>query len=477
MHVLNKVVKTFPSAQLPSLSGGLPVEVALIAQLGHGSGDQLFESVSTRQRAHESFVDELEEPSARLGGVDLSRGDPTSLYSFVVGPRGHPFHRHAGHRVFTAVSGSGGAQLRFSSASSAHIERDPQSFVDALRFVNIPPDCLFTVRFGGETWHQFMPLLPRSRHPAFFALSCHTNELGGALPEALRSQVLANAATIPALTELLPPKAIALLEGALFNPAEVPTIALALDAPTGSLQGALCKTVRSTAGVLRGLMQRWRDAGGFHTASDRLHRVIALNAPPAGSLLLQQFAAQAVHHEDCFGLSIDARESAHKTASALLAALLEGFLQNRPIGVTRLMSLRNVLVRPLGLRRSPLGCPVSSLLSGSQTCIFAQRYPVIAQLNNAGDTRAEVILGADDKHLKFRSCVSVEITGGRINFHLGTRVQCTNGFGRFYMAAIDRVHRRYVAPTMLMLAVDHVIQGALASDAMQETSLQADAMV
>lgn len=50
-------------------------------------------------------------------------------------------------------------------------------------------------------------------------------------------------------------------------------------------------------------------------------------------------------------------------ATALLASVSQGFLHNAPGGVSRLMALRNVLVKPLGLRTSPLGCPVSSLLS------------------------------------------------------------------------------------------------------------------
>ncbi|UUZ56280.1 hypothetical protein LP419_14250 [Massilia sp. H-1] len=180
MRAPTSVVNTFPSARIDSQSGGLAVEVSLIAQLMHGSGNHLFASVAARQEAHQEFVDELDEPSAKLGGTDFDKGDPTSLYSFVVGPRGHPFHRHAGHRVFTAVSGSGGAQLRFSSASVEQIEEDPHNFIRALQFINIPPDCMFTVRFGGETWHQFAPLTENSVHPVFFALSCHTNELGGA---------------------------------------------------------------------------------------------------------------------------------------------------------------------------------------------------------------------------------------------------------------------------------------------------------
>ena len=158
MQTMTNVTRTFPSARIDSGTGALAVEVSLIAQLMHGSGNHLFASVSARQKQHQEFVDELDEPSTKLGGTDFDKGDPTSLYSFVVGPKGHPFHRHAGHRVLTAVSGSGGAQLRFSSACMAQIEEDPHNFIRALQFINIPPDCMLTVRFGDETWHQFAPL-------------------------------------------------------------------------------------------------------------------------------------------------------------------------------------------------------------------------------------------------------------------------------------------------------------------------------
>ena len=40
---------------------------------------------------------------------------------------------------------------------------------------------------------------------------------------------------------------------------------------------------------------------------------------------------------------------------------------------------------------------------------------------------------------------------------LGTRVHCSNLFGRFYMLAIDLVHRRYVTPNLLRLAVEHAM--------------------
>jgi hypothetical protein len=44
-----------------------------------------------------------------------------------------------------------------------------------------------------------------------------------------------------------------------------------------------------------------------------------------------------------------------------------------------------------------------------------------------------------------------------VRFSLGTRVRNRNLFGAFYMKAIDRTHRRYVAPTMLRMAVADVV--------------------
>ncbi|MBI1216444.1 MAG: DUF2867 domain-containing protein [Alphaproteobacteria bacterium] len=453
---LTEVVETFPSVRIPSESGGPATEVSLIAQLGHGAGDHLFASVASRQRQHKTFIDELDEPSAKLGATDFSRGDPTALYSFAVGPKGHPFHRHAGHRIFTAISGSAGAQLRFSSASPEQIANDPKSFLRALRFVNIPPDCMFTVRFGGEIWHQFYPLAPKTLHPVFFALSCHTNELGGDLPEELKHRVLANDADIPSLTELLPPEVATLLSAKDFRTDEVPTTSLSLDAPEGTLHRMVCNTVRGSAGFLRGAWGAWHDASGFLSKSGPAVR--AFSTPPEGSLLREQFADVRIDHDDSFLLTVCGSWIKDVGATQLLAAVLEGFLLNAPNSVSGLMMLRNCLVKPLGLRTSPLGCPVSSLLSPKTDRLFAGQYPVLDQKIDADDSFAQVILGVIDKHLMFRSCVSVRKTGDdSAEILLGTRVHCKNAFGRFYMASIDYVHRRYVAPLMLRLAVDYAV--------------------
>lgn len=458
---LTNVVKTFPSAVLEGAGAALPIEVSLIAQLGHGAGTHLNHSVAARQRAHGEFIDALEEPSAKLAGTRVELGDPSALYSFVVGPEGHPFHRHAGNRIFTAISGSGGAQLRFSTASDEDILDDPHRFVEAMRIVNIPPDCLFTVRFGGGTWHQFAPLAKTHVHPVLFALSCHTDELGGDLPDELKARIVAGHADIPTLTELLPDTVSALLTPELMRSGAIPATTLALDAPAGTVHREVCNGVRDRMGRARGMWSSRARAGGYVSRTGYAMHVAELGAPPEGSLLAHAHAG-GVDHSDTFVLTLDAASLGRWTTSRLLELLLEGFLENSPKGVARLMAIRNAMVMPLGLRTSPLGCPVSSLLAEDAAMPrFADRFPVLDQSVSADGTRAQVLLGADDKHLRFRSCVGVERSSPTcVTLTLGTSVRCINWFGRFYMGAISRVHRKYISPRMLVAAAEHLLRRA-----------------
>ncbi len=258
------------------------------------------------------------------------------------------------------------------------------------------------------------------------------------------------------------PAAVAALLAAPGLRQHIPTTDLALDAPPGTLQRALCATTRGGAGALRGAWARWRGSAGFQTHSGA-GTVVALDMLPPGSLLSEQFADGTIDHEDMFSLTIATPSRWQGGSVDLLTALLEGFMENPPDGVTRMMALRNILVRPLGLRTSPLGCPVSSLLSPRGDNLFAQRFPVLAQRSNAAGNRSQVILGADDKHLAFRSCAGVEIRDDKkVTFTLGTRVRYKNLFGRCYMTLINRVHRGYVTPALLRLAVEHALQNILA---------------
>lgn len=446
--------RSFPSIQLPAHDGGGPVEVTLIAQLGIGAGDALVSDASQRQRHHPAFIDALDEPSARLGGMHLQHGDPSSLYSFVVGAGGHPFHRHAGPRMFTAIAGSAGAELRFASASDQQLADDPSHFLRSLRRVRIPPDCLFTVRFGGGTWHQFASNSPA--HPALFALSCHSNELAGAMSAQARALAQANAADIPSLTDMLPaahwPSATTL--------AATPLLQLSLQAAAPSLRARLCVQTRTLLGPLRRFSLE--PLRGFVERATPAYPVCSsASSPPSGMLAS---ALPHGHYNDTTTLTLHGGQTRHRSASALLADVLDGFLRNPPAGVGRLMALRNRLVAPLRLRTSPLGCPVSSLLSTDRSRVFGGRFPVLDARVDAEDRCAEVVLGADDRHLRFRSSVRVQFCeDGQVQISLGSRVQTLNAFGRFYMAMIDSAHRHYVAPALLRRAVEHALAPELAA--------------
>ena len=123
------------------------------------------------------------------------------------------------------------------------------------------------------------------------------------------------------------------------------------------------------------------------------------------------------------------------------------------------MAVRNLLVMPLGLRQSSLGCPVSSLITGSTATLFRGKYPVMDQRVDHDGTRAEVVLGADDKHVEFRSCVAViKRSAQQVEVRLENAVHCRNRFGHFYMAAIRAVHQRAIAPAMLRNAVEFALR-------------------
>ncbi len=449
MQVKDDAAMTFPSVRLASHCGGLPVEVTLIAQLTPGQGDALIADAERRQRDHPAFVDGHDEPSTRIGAMDLARGDPSSLYTFSVGAGGHPFHRHAGNRVFTAVSGGAGVQLRFSTASQAQTDADPERFLHALHVVAVPPDCLFTVRFGGGTWHQFVSPRPDLAHPALFALSCHPDERAGELSDELRQRVLGDTIDIPALTELLSPRLQRLVDSALREPRRIPTTTLSLQASPTSRRS------RVRSGRFRQWLSGQRVAGSHRDAAGtgRVERM----DPPADSLLAAQLPGAG--HQDAVAIRLSRGECAGADAATVMAALLDGFVDNPSAGVSRLMGLRNLLVRPFGLRTSPLGCPASSLLSAGAPQRFAGRFPVLAQRAGKDTACVEVLLGADDRHLAFRTCVRVEpLADGGMRCAMLTRVRTRNLFGRLYMAAIRRVHLRYIAPAMLQSAAAHTVR-------------------
>jgi len=441
---------TFPTATITSCSDRLPIEVVLLSQLAPGAGTQLVQLSSKRQTAHAKYVDDLDEPSAKLGGTDFNKGDATSFYSFSVGAKGHPFHCHAGHRIFTAMSGSVGTQLRFSTASEAVFTADPSAFFRAMHVVNIPPDCLFVVRFPGMVWHQFVPLQPNTAHPALFAISCHSNELSGIENTELQNKIIENDASIPSLTTLLPDSINALVSHSYLATLQVPTTTLSFNAPANTLQQHFCSRFRAFMGSFKGYFTRF--AGRGFLSINKAFKAVKRSTP--ANSLLQQFYREECEHEDCFSIDIKVCDAPSTNSALLLEHILDAFITQPALGVTAFMMTRNILVKPFGWRTSPLGCPVSSLLSDAPAQLFAKRFAVLQQHCDQQSNTAEVILGADDKHLRFRSSVAVQDQkNGFIRVSLATKVKCNNALGRWYLRLIKYVHLQYIVPTMLQHAV------------------------
>ena len=105
-----------------------------------------------------------------------------------------------------------------------------------------------------------------------------------------------------------------------------------------------------------------------------------------------------------------------------------------PAIVQRLLRLRDVLVRPLGLRTASGDDPLEG-------------FPVL------GRGEDEVLMGLDDRHLDFRVSLRLLQSGGAAeSLQLTTTVTFHGAPGRLYFALIRPFHRRIV-PAMLRSAV------------------------
>ncbi|RJG47019.1 DUF2867 domain-containing protein [Mesorhizobium sp. DCY119] len=106
-----------------------------------------------------------------------------------------------------------------------------------------------------------------------------------------------------------------------------------------------------------------------------------------------------------------------------------------PAWVGRLMALRNLLVKPFGLKTGAGDLPQQQRRIGM--------FPVLSQ------TASRVVMGLDDRHLDFRLLVDVKDLGeGRQEVSASTLVAPHNRFGRTYLAIIMPFHR-IIVPAML----------------------------
>ncbi len=166
-----------------------------------------------RASADANFVDELDEPSTRLAGIDLARGR-SDVAVFLRGrAAGPPVSPARGPSRVHGDLRQRRAHLRFSSASNTDIARIlATSFTRCAASTFRPTACSRCVRRLMTPGTSSRRAIRRVRIRCCSRCRAIANEPGGDLPQELRTRIEAGDATIPALTELVPPSVAALLE-------------------------------------------------------------------------------------------------------------------------------------------------------------------------------------------------------------------------------------------------------------------------
>lgn len=107
---------------------------------------------------------------------------------------------------------------------------------------------------------------------------------------------------------------------------------------------------------------------------------------------------------------------------------------NGPRWVDALLRLRNILVRPFGLKTSGEGAPAPGGLIGL--------FPVLSE------TPERLVAGFDDSHLDFRIVVDVSGNGASRQVTSTTLVRTHNVLGRTYLTLIMPFHKLVVRNMM-----------------------------
>ena len=125
-------------------------------------------------------------------------------------------------------------------------------------------------------------------------------------------------------------------------------------------------------------------------------------------------------------------EVADPNVDARLAA--ERMISRQPRWAVALLSLRNFLVAPLGLKTSGAGPGTPRDMIGI--------FPVVSE------TPDRLVAGFNDRHLDFRLIVDVTPSGEARQVTATTLVRTHNRLGRVYLAIITPFHR-LIVPAML----------------------------
>jgi len=133
---------------------------------------------------------------------------------------------------------------------------------------------------------------------------------------------------------------------------------------------------------------------------------------------------------DAFGLKVDGPLDARQAAERMMG--------RAPRWVDALLTLRNILVAPFGLKTSGASATASRDMIGI--------FPVISQ------TPDRLVAGFNDSHLDFRVVIDVAAHGAGQQVTATTLVKTHNRLGRTYLAIILPFHRLVVRSMLAQVA-------------------------
>jgi hypothetical protein len=116
----------------------------------------------------------------------------------------------------------------------------------------------------------------------------------------------------------------------------------------------------------------------------------------------------------------------------------ERMMARQPRWAEALLTLRNILVAPFGLKTS-----------GASTTAPREMVGIFPILSEKPD---RLVAGFNDKHLDFRIVVDVATSGARRNVTATTLVLTHNWLGRTYLAIIMPFHRLIVRALLRQVA-------------------------
>lgn len=128
----------------------------------------------------------------------------------------------------------------------------------------------------------------------------------------------------------------------------------------------------------------------------------------------------------------------------------KAFFSSGPKWIDRLFTLRNKIVRRLGLKTSVNVTDREELLRKFQ-CEPGEQLGLFKVFHKS---EHEVVIGEDDRHLDFRVSLFVSGTVNK-TLTVTTTVKFRNGFGRLYFLSVQPFHR-LIVPAMLKSIVSEV---------------------